>query len=86
MKKIIFLFVALLLSLFFAFAGQGYATDGDIPVDAAHFPDKNFRNYLFNEYGDSVKNIAGIKYLNVDNNDIAALTDIEYFTALEDLR
>ena len=87
-KRFIFLF--LLLSLFFTLAGQGYAADGDIPIDEAHFPDENFRNYLIRveNGGNSVfskSKIEEITLISCYNNDIADLTGIEYFTALEKL-
>ena len=69
--------------------------DGDVtvaatlslPIDEAHFPDANFRDWLLSQdYGsDGVltdEEVADITSLNVTDKSISDLTGIEYFTAL----
>ena len=64
---------------------------GGVAIDAAHFPDENFRAYVSGSYdsdGDGSLNeaeIAGATYLNVGNKDISSLRGIEYLSALESL-
>ena len=73
--------------------GNWHEYDGyqeGLPIDEAHFPDANFRNYLLAQsYGwDHVlsdEEIAGIISLNVPGDSIADLTGIEHFTALQQL-
>ena len=65
------------------------STDG-LPIIAAYFPDANFRNYLLSQsYGsDAVltdEEIAGITSISVTYKNIADLTGIEHFTALQKL-
>ncbi|MBO4871564.1 MAG: BspA family leucine-rich repeat surface protein [Muribaculaceae bacterium] len=63
-----------------------------IPIDEVNFPDANFRNWLLEQsyYGsDGVftdEEIAHIDCIDVSNKNIADLTGIEHFTALEILR
>ena len=57
-------------------------------IDAAHFPDANFRTFLLTQkYGiDGLltqTELAGITAMDVENWDITDLTGIQYFTALE---
>ncbi len=61
-----------------------------IPIDAIHFPDAKFRNWLLSqEYGQDGEltptEIAGVGSMDVSNQQIADLTGIEYFTSLKDL-
>ena len=64
-------------------AGQGVA------IDETNFPDKNFRTFvstIFDKDNDgklSDWEIAGVTSIDVDYGNIADLTGIEYFTALE---
>ena len=73
------------------------AADGDILIDAAHFPDETFRNFIAtgNDFETKVRidtngngslsaaEIAAVVNINVGNlGDIEDLTGIEYFTAL----
>ncbi len=69
----------------FVFSPQDY-----IPIDAATFPDANFRNWLLTQpYGTdnalSPTDIEGITTLNVSGKTIESLRGIEYFTALKNL-
>jgi len=59
-----------------------------IPIDAAHFPDAIFRNFLLTQkYGKdgllTQTEIADIKDMDVSNRGIDDLTGIQYFAALE---
>ncbi|MBR5640305.1 MAG: BspA family leucine-rich repeat surface protein [Muribaculaceae bacterium] len=61
-----------------------------VPIDSINFPDKNFRNFLLaQDYGsDGVltnAEIAGITEMNINGQQIADLTGIGYFVALEEL-
>ena len=61
-----------------------------IAIDATNFPDENFRNWvLAQDYGqDGVlteEEIAGVKEIDIDSQNIADLKGIEYFTALTQL-
>ena len=67
----------------------GYFTDA-IPIDAAHFPDGNFRAWLLEQdYGQdgllTGAEIAQVTEIDVHYKHIADLTGIEYFKALTDL-
>lgn len=67
-----------------------YAVGGDVEINAANFPDDNFRNYLLEQdYGkDGVlteEEIKNITTLNVGYREIGSLQGIEYFTALTKL-
>ena len=60
----------------------------NISVDEEHFPDKNFRNYILSqEYGaDGIltpEEVTSITSMDCSGCDIADLTGIEYFTALQ---
>lgn len=66
----------------------------NITIDAAHFPDANFRTYILDkenkvdDNGDgilSVREIRNCKELNIEKYGIQDLTGIEYFTNLETL-
>lgn len=64
-----------------------YYGEGVIPIDEAHFPDENFRNYLLaQDYGQDAllmpDEIQGITGLILNSKNIADLTGIEYFTQL----
>ncbi|MBO4461080.1 MAG: S-layer homology domain-containing protein [Clostridiales bacterium] len=76
-----------------AFAGITSRATGDIPIDAAHFPDEAFRKHILehcdNNY-DEVLSSSEIEHITqiwwVDAEDrVSDLTGIEYFTSLEDL-
>lgn len=62
-----------------------------IPIDSEHFPDRNFRNYIWtmlNNDGNDYLNdseIANVKEINISGRNISDLTGIKYFTALERL-
>ena len=66
------------------------AAEFGLPIDSINFPDANFRNWLLSQsYGsDAVltdEEIAGITSIHITYKSIAALTGIEYFTALTSL-
>ena len=68
--------------------GDWVEYDGVILIDAANFPDANFRNYLLSkDYGSdsmlTMEEIAGISTLSLGMENISDLTGIEHFTALE---
>ena len=70
-------------------SNPGYFTDA-IPIDAAHFPDGNFRAWLLEQdYGQdgllTGAEIAQVTEIDVHYKHIADLTGIEYFKALTDL-
>ncbi|MBC1499032.1 DUF5011 domain-containing protein [Listeria weihenstephanensis] len=63
---------------------------GDIPVNAANFPDEKFRNYILSEitFGETTlgqENIDKITDLDIRNLGITNLKGIEYFTELQSL-
>ena len=69
--------------------GKWTENEGEVPntvtVDAAHFPDKKFRDYVQNlaPYGKlRLEEIAMITEINVSGRNIADLTGIEVFTNL----
>ncbi len=61
--------------------------EGDIPIDANHFPDDAFREYLTESFGSdgllSADEIEGIDEIDVEGMDIQSLMGIEYFSNLE---
>ena len=66
------------------------ADPNNIVINAAHFPDENFRNFLLSQtYGaDGIltpEEIASITSMNCSSQNIADLTGIEHFTALTSL-
>ena len=67
------------------------AAEGDVSVDANHFPDEAFRTYLsenFDTDGDGVitsQEIENITCIDVFDRGISSLEGIGYFTALEKL-
>ncbi len=71
---------------YFTFAPQ--KSPGDIVINAANFPDANFRAWLLDQhYGDdddvlTPAEIAAVTNMYVQNKNISDLTGIEYFTAL----
>lgn len=76
----------------YAFSGSSWkeyaGTSTGIAINAANFPDANFRNYLLAQsYGADAKltpeEISGITEINVESKEISSLKGIEYFTALE---
>lgn len=69
---------------------DGVNADGTIDINAANFPDENFRNYILNHitFGQSTvkeDTLSVLKTLDVRNQGIADLTGIQYFTGLETL-
>ena len=68
----------------------------DVPIDAEHFPDAAFRDYVkdFDLPGKDGKTdgvlsdeeIAAVKVIVINNDQIRSLKGIEYFTELEELR
>ena len=76
-----------------AFAGMTSRATGDIPIDAAHFPDEAFRKHIL-EHIDTVQDgvlssdeIGWTKQIwwGEGEDRVSDLTGIEYFTSLEDL-
>ena len=69
------------------------ADDEGVPIDEAHFPDRNFRtNYVMSSQVDKDGNgflssveINAVKVINVEFSYITSLQGIEYFTAIEEL-
>ena len=65
------------------FPAPNETATGDIPIDAAHFPDGNFRKALnyYDKNGDGVlsEEERDVTYMSVYQNGIADLTGIEYF-------
>lgn len=71
------------------------AAAGGVPVDAAHFPDENFRQYILNNFDlsgdgslsakeiDKVREIDIEPYNGIDVDKITSLKGTEYLTALE---
>ena len=66
----------------------------NITIDAAHFPDANFRTYILDKENEvdangdgilSVLEIRNCRKLNIEKYGIQDLTGIEYFTYLKDL-
>ena len=90
MKK----FTAILLSIIMLFTVlplTALATEGDVPIDAEHFPDANFRTYVKDCF-DTDKNdilsateIASAKWFYIGGKGISDLTGIENFTELINL-
>ena len=73
-------------SLLVAMATTAWA---DVTIDATNFPDKNFREYLLEEFPKGVltdDDIDGLYALEINNKGIADLTGIEHFFYLEELR
>ncbi|MBP5513160.1 MAG: hypothetical protein J6Y04_00035 [Bacteroidaceae bacterium] len=67
---------------------QNADDSGNILIDAAHFPDDNFRSYLLSQsYGrDQVlteEEMANVTYMDVSDSDIQTLEGIRYFINLE---
>ena len=88
--------VLLCVILLLALAAGAYA-DGSVSIDAAHFPDETFRQYVkttWDQNGDNVLSadeIAAVQNINLSENDtwkngIASLDGIQYFTNLRTLR
>jgi len=62
----------------------------DVPLDAAHFPDANFRTYISSHFIDqnmdgvlSSAELADVKEMSLQN--VSDPTGIEYFTSLQTL-
>ena len=68
-----------------------YEQDAGIAIDATHFPDTNFRNYVLQRVdnnGDGILSTAeadAMTDMMVSYKQISSLKGIEYFTKLEDL-
>ena len=86
MKKLLLLFATIAMTL------SSWAAS--IPIDAAHFPDDDFRWYLttFKDWGrdgeitdDEIANITELTIGNVSGKSIQDLTGIQYFTNLRKL-
>ena len=64
---------------------------GDVPIDAAHFPDDNFRRYVSENFDPNGTGVLSgstrdaVTEINVYACEIVDLAGIEYFPALEDL-
>ncbi|MCM1567850.1 MAG: fibronectin type III domain-containing protein [Roseburia sp.] len=71
---------------------QHYSLVQEIPIDASHFPDKNFRKYVEEKIdtdGDGklgAEEQVSVTDINCTNMEISDLTGIEYFTNLRVLR
>ena len=68
-----------------------FVPDPVLPLDEAHFPDANFREYLKKFDSDlskdfSTSEIKAVSYIDVLNKNIADLTGIGYFPNLAELR
>ncbi len=68
----------------------GAAASADVAIDETNFPDDNFRSYVtqFDTDGDgafSDEELGKVTYISCENMNIADLTGIEHFTALETL-
>lgn len=61
-----------------------YPSTEPIPVDAAHFPDENFRMYLEENWGNELDAVESqLTYLNIRNKNIISLEGIAYFPNLQ---
>ena len=70
--------------------GSGGNTAEDVPIDASHFPDENFRNYVkhFDTNNDGILStgeIEKVTFIYVYNRAITDLTGVEFFTELQTL-
>ncbi len=88
--RLLYLFLALCLSLSVWSITVSAAGSGDIAIDAAHFPDDNFRTcvkWYDQDYNDILtqEEIACVTSMKVGSQNIESLQGIEYFTALEEL-
>ena len=89
LEKFLFIFTSSLLIVIAAFN----PAFSDVAVTAENFPDDNFRDYIINELGADTDNdgylsdneIAAVRLIQVYEKDIADLSGIEYFSALEEL-
>lgn len=87
-KKLLCLLLAAVLLL--ALGAPALAV-GDVPVDAAQFPDETFRAFVAKECdtdGDgklSAAEIAAVQSLDLPQRGIADLTGVQVFTALDEL-
>ena len=75
------------------------SASGEIPIDKAHFPDANFRDFVLNGHDDytgvridrnrngslSGAELSAVKSIGVSCMNISDLTGIEYFTSLKKL-
>lgn len=63
--------------------------ESGIPVDPEHFPDGNFREYIYMEIDQdgilSEEEINSVTFIDVTDRGISSLIGIEYFTELEEL-
>ena len=81
------IFIAFGVTLFF-FIQPAFS---DVSIIAENFPDENFRSYVTTELDKnhdgslSDSEITSVNLIRVDGKDIANLSGIEYFTALEQL-
>ena len=72
------------------FLTEGEENEGDIPIDAAHFPDEVFRSYIRESFDDGDGVLSEAECRNVTSIDvrwrgIGSLKGIEVFSNLEDL-
>ncbi|MBE6990652.1 MAG: hypothetical protein E7426_07920 [Ruminococcaceae bacterium] len=88
MKRISTILLGLVLCLGLFLTLPTAEAAGDVTVNAANFPDANFRSYVSancDANGNGVLSateITAVKTINVANKDIGSLTGVEYFTAL----
>ena len=83
--------LALALGLLMLFSVPAHAAPGDVTINAANFPDANFRQYVresFDTNGDgtlSASELGSVTEMNCSDMNIASLRGVEYFTALKTL-
>ena len=72
--------------------GTETPTQANVPIDVEHFPDENFRNYIFESGIDKnqdkkldANEIAAVSVIDCQNREIESLKGIEFFTALRTL-
>ena len=67
--------------------GNWFEKEPEVEVNETAFPDPNFRNYLRNQFGQTLSSdeILNAKYISVNDLGIKSLTGIEFFTSLTTL-
>ncbi|MBQ7562130.1 MAG: hypothetical protein IJS99_09955 [Synergistaceae bacterium] len=78
----------LILALSLVINSSVWAANLSVRIDAAHFPDPHFREYVkyFDSNGDGIlsdKEIAAVRSISEGGYDVLSLAGIEYFTNLE---
>ena len=80
MKKLIFIFITVLMA--------ALAARADVTINATNFPDANFRNYLMSEYPSGTITTAQLNArteLILEYKSISNMTGVQYFTQLKKL-